>query len=71
MTICGYCETQNNADSSLCISCHAPLDDDIAQRRNKTQQTTFHHNIKDNIDNPFNVGITANEAYKNIMAVFG
>ena len=32
--ICGYCETQNEADRSNCIACHGPLYDDISLRRN-------------------------------------
>jgi hypothetical protein len=33
--ICGYCETRNEPDCQICISCGGPLNDDITTRRNK------------------------------------
>lgn len=33
--ICSYCETKNKDDKEFCISCGAPLDCDISNKRNK------------------------------------
>ena len=56
--ICGYCDTNQDADNPHCQSCGGPLNDDITNRRNGIGQS-----IK--------FGITAQEAADAIAMMFG